>query len=49
MDLDGADYKNTVYATEHVLSLPMHPYLDEKTVDFISDTVKKILNKYIVL
>lgn len=45
MKLDGADYKNTVYATEHVLSLPMHPYLDEATVDFISNAVKNILNK----
>ncbi len=45
MKLDGADYKNTVYATEHVLSLPMHPYLDDQTVDFISNTVKNILKK----
>lgn len=39
MNLDQADYQNTIYATEHVLSLPMHPYLEEKTVDEISKNI----------
>ena len=42
MNLDNTDYQNTVYATEHVLSLPMHPYLDAATVDSIC---KAVLNK----
>ncbi|NCB27443.1 MAG: aminotransferase DegT, partial [Bacteroidia bacterium] len=39
MNLDNTDYQNTVYATGHVLSLPMHPYLDEATVDEICKAV----------
>ena len=35
MNLDDSDYPNTVEATKRVLSLPMHPYLTEQTVDEI--------------
>ena len=39
MGLSDEQYPNTVYATKHVLSLPMHPYLDEKTVDDICNVI----------
>ena len=45
MNLDNTDYQNTVYATEHVLSLPMHPYLDEATVEGICQNAIKIILK----
>ena len=35
MGLTDAPYPNTVEATKRVLSLPMHPYLKEETVDEI--------------
>lgn len=41
MNLSEELYPNTVKATETVLSLPMHPYLDEETVDFICNTILK--------
>ena len=37
------DYPNTKYATEHVLSLPMHPYLTKEDVDCVCDTVLKFI------
>lgn len=39
MKLDNSNYQNTVFATEHVLSLPIHPYLEEETVDEICKVV----------
>ena len=39
MKLNDADYMKTVYASQHVLSLPMHPYLDEETVSLICKTI----------
>ncbi len=39
MHLPDELYPNTVKATKTVLSLPMHPYLDEKTVDFVAKTI----------
>lgn len=42
MGLSNESYPNTVEATNRVLSLPMHPYLEEETVDNI---VKIILSK----
>ena len=30
MQLDDADYPNTAAATQRVLSLPMHPYLNDE-------------------
>ncbi len=35
MKLSDEKYKNTIEATRRCLSLPMHPYLDEVTVDMI--------------
>lgn len=45
MGLTDEQYPNTVYATKHVLSLPMHPYLDEKTVDGICNVILEILKE----
>ncbi len=36
MNLQDADYPNTIEATERVLSLPMHPYLKEDVVEEIT-------------
>lgn len=32
-------YPNTIHATKHVLSLPMHPYLDECTIENICKVI----------
>lgn len=39
------DFPNTVFATEHVLSLPMHPYLSDEDIDKVCACVIKFLNK----
>lgn len=39
MNLSDELYPNTLKATQTVLSLPMHPYLDEETVDMIAKTI----------
>ena len=39
MNLDDSMYPNTVEATKRVLSLPMHPYLDEAAVDTVVDAM----------
>lgn len=36
-------YPNTIDATRRVLSLPMHPYLEKETVEYICDTLKDYL------
>lgn len=41
MNLQNNMFRNTIKATERVLSLPMHPYLDEETVDFITGIILK--------
>lgn len=41
MGLGDELYPNTVEATRRVLSLPMHPYLDEATVDEITKAILK--------
>ena len=43
MKLSDDLYPNTTKATETVLSLPMHPYLDEETVDLICNEIIKNL------
>lgn len=43
MKLPDAWYPNTIAITQHVLNLPMHPYLDEKTVDDIVHKVRQLL------
>ncbi len=39
MALSDEQFPNTVRATKTVLSLPMHPYLDEETVDYIAKQI----------
>ena len=39
MALSDELYPNTMKAIETVLSLPMHPYLDEETINFISNEI----------
>lgn len=41
MNLSDELYPNAVMATKTVLSLPMHPYLDEKTIDKICNVLLK--------
>ena len=43
MKLADELFPNTVKAVDTALSLPMHPYLDEETVDMICNEVKRIL------
>ncbi len=43
MGLSDDLFPNTVEATNTVLSLPMHPYMDEKQVDDITKTILQIL------
>ncbi|MEG0494327.1 MAG: DegT/DnrJ/EryC1/StrS family aminotransferase [Clostridia bacterium] len=38
-------YPNTITATQRVLNLPMHPYLDEATVDSVSNVIIEYLKK----
>lgn len=40
MNLSDDMYPNTIEATKKVLSLPMHPYLDEEAVDTITMVVR---------
>lgn len=35
------DMKNTLYAVDHVLSLPMHAYLEEQEVQLIAKAIKR--------
>ena len=39
MLIDDSCYENTCKAVDTVLSLPMHPYLDEDTVDMICNSI----------
>ncbi len=41
MKLSDDLYPNTIEATKRVLSLPMHPYLTEEEVHFITNTIMK--------
>jgi len=43
MGLSDEDYPNTVRATNCVLSLPMHPYMDEKDQKIIIDSLLEVL------
>lgn len=45
MKLPDKWYPNTIEATKRVLSLPMHPYLEEKTVDDIAKVICSICGK----
>ena len=39
----GASVPNTEWAADHVLSLPVHPSVSAKNVDYIVDTIRKTL------
>lgn len=41
MELNDSLYPNTVKATQTVLSLPMHPYMSEENVEFITGVILK--------
>lgn len=41
--LSDEDYPNTIEATKRILSLPMHPYLQEADVDYISSVIRECL------
>lgn len=41
MNLSDEMYPNTIEATRRVLSLPIHPYLSEKDVEFITSVISK--------
>lgn len=41
MNLSAELYPNAIEATETVLSLPMHPYMGEESVETISNLIKK--------
>lgn len=43
MKISGVDYPNTIEATKRVMSLPMHPYMQETDVELICNTIKEIL------
>ena len=43
--IDGL--KNTEFLSKSVLSLPMHPYLQNKEIEYISFNLDKIINKMI--
>lgn len=43
MNLDDADYPNTLAATQRVLSLPMHPYLKEEEQAMIVKSLLEVL------
>ena len=45
--LSPGDLDNTMKLSNSVISLPMHPYLSQKNVDFISNTVDKIIRNLI--
>lgn len=41
MALRDADYPNTIAAANRVLSLPIHPYLKEADVDYVTDIIRQ--------
>ena len=41
LNLNDEDYPNTVEATKRVLSLPMHPYMNEGDVEYICSVILK--------
>ena len=44
--LSDIDLSVTNMLSKTVLSLPMHPYLDNKTVKYISERVVEFINKH---
>lgn len=45
MNLSDESFSNTVYATKHILSLPMHPYLEKEEIQRVVEAVRKSLAK----
>lgn len=43
MNLNDEDYPNTMEATKRVLSLPIHPYLKESDVDYVTSIIKQCI------
>lgn len=43
MNLSDVEYPNTTKATDCVLSLPMHPYMEEKDQKYIIDSLLEVL------
>lgn len=44
MNLRDEDYPNTVEATKRVLSLPIHPYLKDADIHFVTGIIKQCLS-----
>lgn len=44
MKISDREYPNTVLATQRVLSLPMHPYLEDKDIEFIMSCLTSYFN-----
>ncbi len=44
---DDLNYKNTISLCGKVLSLPMHPYMSERDVDYVTETVNRGLNELV--
>lgn len=42
MDYDSADYINTIEATKRVLSLPMHPYLEDSDIERVCEVLNSL-------
>lgn len=43
LDYDDSMFPNSIDASSRVLSLPIHPYLDDKTIEFICEKLKAAL------
>lgn len=43
LNYDDSTFSNTIDASSRVLSLPIHPYLDDKTIEFICEKLKASL------
>lgn len=39
------DFKNTEYASEQVLSLPMNPYLERSEIEYIAENVNRLIDE----
>ena len=44
--LSNDNLKNTVYLSKHVMSLPMHPYLKENEIIYISKNINNFIKNY---
>ena len=44
MNLSDDEFPNAAYASKHVLSLPMHPYMQEEDVERVVNSISKFIN-----